>query len=75
MYNVDNLPRNLCDIMQLIIVQLVLDRPGILLREIQAEVKEVVGMDLAESTICQFLHGIPAHCIPCYCHNERCWSA
>ena len=56
MYNVDNLPRNLCDIMQLIIVQLVLDRLGILLREIQAEVKEVVGMDLAESTICQFLH-------------------
>ena len=32
-----------------------LDRPGIMLREIQAEVKEV-GMDLAESTICQFRH-------------------
>ena len=45
MYNVDNLPRKLNDIMQLIILQLVLDRPGILLREIQAEVKEVVGMD------------------------------
>ena len=56
MYNVDNLPRKLNDIMQLIILQLVLDRPGILLREIQAEVKEVAGMDLAESTICQFLH-------------------
>ena len=26
------------------------------LRKIQAEVKEVAGMDLAESTICQFLH-------------------
>ena len=45
MYNIANLPRNLCDIMQLIILQLVLDRPCILLREIQAEVKEVVGMD------------------------------
>ena len=56
MYNVDNLPRKLNDIMQLIILQLVLDRPGILLREIQVEVKEVTGVDLAESTICQFLH-------------------
>ena len=39
MYNVDNLPRKLNDIMQLIILQLVLDRPGILLREIQVEVR------------------------------------
>ena len=51
MYSVDNLPCKLNDIMQAIILQLVLDH-----REIQAEVKEVAGMDLAESTIYQFLH-------------------
>ena len=39
--------------MQLIILQLVLNRPGILLREMQPEVKEVAGMDL---TVRQFLH-------------------
>ena len=55
-YNVENLPRKLNDMMQLIILQLVLDRPGILLKEIHAEVKQVAGRDLAESTICQSLH-------------------
>lgn len=52
-YNPDNLPRKLNDVIQLLILQLVLDRPGILLREIQDEVMEVAGVDLAESTICQ----------------------
>ena len=55
-YNSDNLPRKLNDVIQLLILQLVLDRPGIILREIQDEVMEVAGVDLAESTICQFLH-------------------
>ena len=55
-YNPDNLPRKLNDEIQLLILQLVLDRPGIMLREIQDEVLEVAGVDLAESTICQFLH-------------------
>ena len=45
--NVDNLLRKLNDIVQLIILQFVLDCLGILLKEIQAKVKEAAGMDLA----------------------------
>ena len=45
--NVDNLLRKLNDIVQLIILQLVQDCLGILLKEIQAKVKEAAGMDLA----------------------------
>ena len=41
------------EVVQFLVLQLVLEKPGILLREIQAEVKQVAGLDLA---LCQFVH-------------------
>ena len=55
-YDASNLPRELTDTVQLIILQTVLERPGILLHEIQAEIEYTTGTHLAPSTICQFLH-------------------
>ena len=55
-YDASNLPRELTDTVQLIILQTVLERPGILLHEIQAEIKYTTGTHLAPSTISQFLH-------------------
>ena len=55
-YDGVNLPRKLTDTVQFIILHLVLERPGILLREIQAEIKYLAGQELAASTICRFLH-------------------
>ena len=48
-YNPDNLPRKLNDVIQLLILQLALDRPGIILREIQDEVMEVAGVMIAHT--------------------------
>ena len=55
-YDASNLPRKLTDTVQFFILQLVLERPGILLREIKSEVECILGLQLAESTIRQFLH-------------------
>ena len=55
-YDTSNLPRDLTDTVQLIILQIVLERPGILLHEIQAEIDHTTGTHLAPSTICHFLH-------------------
>ncbi len=55
-YNRSNVPRKLTDVVQFLILQLVLERPGIYLHEIQAEVKRTTDLDLAPSTLCQFLH-------------------
>ena len=55
-YDASNLPRELNDTIQLIILQTVLERPGIMLHEIQAEIEYTTGTHLALSTICQFLH-------------------
>ena len=53
-YDSANLPRKMTDVVQFLLLQLILERPGIYLRELQAEVKLVTGLELAASTICQF---------------------
>ena len=55
-YDPNNLPRKLTDEVQFFIMHLVLDQPGIMLAEIQDEVLKVTNVELAQSTICQFLH-------------------
>ena len=55
-YDASNLPRELKDTIQLILLQVVLEYPGILLHGIQLEIKQTTGTHLAPSTICQFLH-------------------
>ena len=55
-YDPNNLPRKLTDEIQFFIMHLVLDQPGIMLAEIQDEVLKVTNVELAQSTICQFLH-------------------
>ena len=40
---------------QMLLFQLVIQKPGITPREIQAELLNVLGIDVSESTICQFL--------------------
>lgn len=39
------------------IVELVAEKPGIYLRELQAEVYKMTGTEISTSTICKFLHG------------------
>lgn len=41
---------------ELLIIQLIIERPGIRLNEIQKELLDVLLVDVAESTICRFLH-------------------
>ena len=55
-YNSANLPRKLTDVVQFLLLQLILERPGIYLRELQAEVLSVMGLEVAACTICQFFH-------------------
>ena len=55
-YNSTNLPRKLTTVVQCFILQLVLEYPGIILREIRLEVNHMLEVDLDESTICRFLH-------------------
>ena len=39
-----------------IILEIVIDRPGIYLREIQRDIEEQTGTTVDSSTICRFLH-------------------
>ena len=55
-YNADNLPRKLTDNINFFIMHTVLDKPGIMLAEIQDEVLKLHNIELAPSTICKFLH-------------------
>ena len=55
-YDTSNLPRKLTDTIQLVLLQLVLERPGIVLHEIQAEIEYITGTTLGLSTICQSLY-------------------
>lgn len=55
-YDKSDLPRKLTEFVQLFILQLAIQRPGILLREIKAEVLHILEVDLDESTICRFFH-------------------
>ena len=46
----------LTDVIKLYILQLVLDNPGIYLRELQAQVSQVTGLEISLGTLCNFLH-------------------
>ncbi len=55
-YNKSNLPRKITKVVQFCILQLVIQYPGIKLREIKSEVSYLLQVELDESTICRFLH-------------------
>lgn len=55
-YNATNLLHKLSDTIQFLLFQLVLECPRIMLHEIQARIEQVTEVELATSTICQFLH-------------------
>ena len=55
-YSADMLPRKFTDVCQMFVLFLVLDRPGIYLREIQSELRDQLGLELSISAICKFLH-------------------
>ena len=55
-YDKSGLTRKLTDVVQFFILQLVIQRPGILLRGIKAEVCRVLSVEVEESTVCKFLH-------------------
>lgn len=53
-YDSSNIPRKLTDVVKIILIQLILERPGIYLRELQTEIKEITGLDISEGSICNF---------------------
>ena len=55
-YNTDNITRKVNESVLFVILQVVLDHPGVYLREIQAHVQYLTGTKLSTSTICQALH-------------------
>ena len=55
-YPSDKAFRLLTETCQLFILNLLLDRPGIYLREIQQELKDVLDLTITTSAICKFLH-------------------
>ena len=55
-YDKSSLPRKIMKVVQFCILQLVLQYPGIKLREIKSEVNYLLQVELDESTICRFLH-------------------
>ena len=57
-YSSNGANRKLTPTLELMIVHLVLMRPGIFLREIQTELLEETGADITLSTICRFLQRI-----------------
>ena len=54
-YPADRAYRKINEPVQHFILYLVLDRPGIYLREIVTEVSTVLGLDITESAVCKFL--------------------
>ena len=55
-YDTTNLPRQLTESIQILLLQIVLDRPGIMLHEIIAKIKYFTDSELTPSTICRFMH-------------------
>lgn len=55
-YPSENAFRKINEPVQHFILYLVLDRPGIYLREIVSEVNAVLGLEITESAVCKFLH-------------------
>ena len=54
-YDKSGLPRSITKPVQFFIMQLVLQKPGIMLTEIKSE-SQVLQLELSESAICRFLH-------------------
>ena len=54
-YTRDNLPRKVSEMIKLVVLHIVLENPGIYLREIQSKVEHLTGSDLLLSTICHLL--------------------
>ena len=54
-YDKSNLPRKVTNMVQCFVLQLVLQCPGIILREIKSNVSLTLQVELDESTICRFL--------------------
>ena len=54
-YTRDNLPRKVNEMIKLVVLHIVLENPGIYLREIQSKVEHLTGSDLSLSTICHLL--------------------
>ena len=55
-YTRDSLPRKVNKMINLVVLHIVLENPGIYLREIQSKVEHLTGSDLLLSTICHLLH-------------------
>ena len=55
-YNKATVDGKVTDTVQFFTLQIILDYPGIYLYEIQSEIKHTLGLDLALSTLCLFLH-------------------
>ena len=55
-YNRDNLPRKVNHTIELVVLHVVLEHPGIYLREIPSKVEYLTGSNLSLSTICHLLH-------------------
>ena len=55
-YNRDNLPRKVNHAIELVALHIVLEHPGIYLREIQCKIEYLTGSNLSLSTICHLLH-------------------
>ena len=55
-YNSENSFRKITDAAKYFILYLVIEIPGILLREIRKELSSQLGIDITESALCNFLH-------------------
>lgn len=55
-YPVESATKKLTPVVQSFILNIVLQKPGIYLREIKQEAKEELGLDIDISSICKFLH-------------------
>ena len=54
-YNRDNLPKKVNNTIKLVVLHIVLEHPGIYLREIQSKVEYLTGSNISLSTICHLL--------------------
>jgi transposase len=54
-YDKSHLPRKVTNVVQFCILQLIIQYPGIKLREIRSEVSYLLQVELDESTICRFV--------------------
>ena len=56
LYRSERAFRKLTEAAQFFVIYLILDRPGIYLREIQLELQTQLGLDISQGALCKFLH-------------------